>query len=105
MHQTLPQQEIRTSAPAARPAGMPLFADVRPSDVGSRVRTIPRPPDFRAAWHAMKRYVRYAGNILQYAKLKAQPHDFIEPLPRERWTETACDPDVASIKLAGARPT
>ncbi|GAC1421836.1 MAG: hypothetical protein NVSMB5_15200 [Candidatus Velthaea sp.] len=52
------------------------------------------------------RYVRYAGNVLQYAKLMAQPHDFVEPLPRERWTETACDPaDVAPIKLAGARPT
>ncbi|GAC1414571.1 MAG: magnesium protoporphyrin IX methyltransferase [Candidatus Velthaea sp.] len=36
--QTAEKQEVRTAVPSARPGGMPLFADVRPSDVGSRVR-------------------------------------------------------------------
>ncbi len=43
------------------------------------------------------RYVRFASNILQYAKLMAQPHDWAEPLPRTEWTKTCCDPGDASV--------
>jgi len=50
------------------------------------------------------RYVRYANNIGQYAKLMIQKHDYTVPLPRDRWVETASDPDdVAPIKLEGAK--
>jgi hypothetical protein len=49
------------------------------------------------------RYLRFASNILQYAKLMAQPHDWIEPLPRSEWTKTCCDPGDASVlALPGA---
>jgi magnesium-protoporphyrin IX monomethyl ester (oxidative) cyclase len=52
------------------------------------------------------RYARYANNVLQYAKLMIQPHDFVQPLPRERWTEVAPDPaDVSGLLLAGAVPS
>jgi len=49
------------------------------------------------------RYARYANNVLQYAKLMAQPHDQVEVLPRSRWTEACAMPaDEPSIELAGA---
>jgi magnesium-protoporphyrin IX monomethyl ester (oxidative) cyclase len=52
------------------------------------------------------RYARYANNILQYAKLMAQPHVWTEPLPRSEWTKTCCDPGPAhELALAGARPS
>lgn len=45
------------------------------------------------------RYVRYADNALQYAKLMAQPHDAVEELPRARWMHAcpmpAPGPDIA----------
>ncbi len=51
------------------------------------------------------RYARFANNILQYAKLMAQPHDWIEPLPRSEWTNTCADPAPAhELALAGAIP-
>ena len=35
----------------------------------------------------------------------AQPHDWVEPLPRSEWTKTCCDPGDASIlELQGAVP-
>jgi magnesium-protoporphyrin IX monomethyl ester (oxidative) cyclase len=52
------------------------------------------------------RYVRYGNNVLQYAKLMFQPHDFVETLQRSEWTNIAPDPgDITGIKLAGASPT
>jgi magnesium-protoporphyrin IX monomethyl ester (oxidative) cyclase len=52
------------------------------------------------------RYVRFADNVVQYAKLLLQPSDWVEPLPRSRWLETCCDPaDVSGIALPGATPT
>jgi hypothetical protein len=52
------------------------------------------------------RYLRWGNQVVQYAKLMAQPHDWVEPLPRSRWTETCCDPgDVSELKLEGAKPT
>jgi len=51
------------------------------------------------------RYLRFASNILQYAKLMAQKHDWSEPLPRSEWTKTCCDPgDVSGLALPGAAP-
>mgnify|MGYP000005120234 CR=1 FL=1 len=51
------------------------------------------------------RYARFASNILQYAKLMFQKHDWVEPLPRSEWTKTCCDPGDASVlKLEGAVP-
>ncbi len=49
------------------------------------------------------RYARYASNILQYAKLVAQPHDTVPALPRSEWTN-ACPMPAAepSITLEGA---
>ena len=52
------------------------------------------------------RNIRYASNLIQFFKLVFQPHDFVEPLPRDRWTETAADPDdVSGLLLPGAVPT
>jgi magnesium-protoporphyrin IX monomethyl ester (oxidative) cyclase len=52
------------------------------------------------------RYVRYASNIIQYAKLVFQPHDWVPTLPREQWLNIAPDPgDISGIALAGAKPT
>jgi magnesium-protoporphyrin IX monomethyl ester (oxidative) cyclase len=49
------------------------------------------------------RYLRFGSNILQYAKLLAQPHDWATPLPRSEWTQTCCDPgDASELALAGA---
>jgi magnesium-protoporphyrin IX monomethyl ester (oxidative) cyclase len=49
------------------------------------------------------RYARFGSNILQYAKLMFQPHDWVTPLPRERWMETCSDPaDVSELALEGA---
>ncbi|GAC1581882.1 MAG: hypothetical protein NVS3B7_17120 [Candidatus Elarobacter sp.] len=41
------------------------------------------------------RYVRYAGNVLQYAKLMIQPHDAVAPLARPAWTASCPLPDPA----------
>ena len=52
---------------------------------------------------AVVRYARFANNIFQYAKLMAQPHDWVEPLPRSEWTKTCCDPGPAhDLELVGA---
>ena len=49
------------------------------------------------------RYARFGSNILQYAKLMLQKHDWIEPLPRSEWTKTCCDPgDASGLALPGA---
>ncbi len=49
------------------------------------------------------RYVRFGSNILQYAKLMFQKHDWVEPLPRSEWTKTCCDPgDASELALPGA---
>ena len=49
------------------------------------------------------RYLRFGGNIVQYAKLMLQKHDWIEPLPRSEWTKTCCDPgDASGLALPGA---
>ncbi len=49
------------------------------------------------------RYLRFGSNILQYAKLLAQPHDWVTPLPRSEWTKTCADPgDCRDLALAGA---
>ncbi len=59
----------------------------------AKLRTVPR------------RYLRFASNVLQYAKLMAQKHDWSEPLPRSEWTKTCCDPgDVSGLVLAGVTP-
>ena len=50
------------------------------------------------------RFVRYAGNALQYAKLMAQPHDAVAPLPRGEWTQACPMPGPASVALAGVEP-
>ncbi len=51
------------------------------------------------------RYARYGSNVLQYAKLMLQPHDWVPPLPRSRWMETCCDPsDVSGLALPNAVP-
>ncbi len=51
------------------------------------------------------RYLRWGNQIVQYAKLMFQPHGFVEPLPRSRWTETCCEPsDPSGLLLAGAKP-
>jgi hypothetical protein len=51
------------------------------------------------------RYLRWADQIVQYAKLMAQPHDWVEPLPRSEWTKTCSDPgDVSGLALADATP-
>jgi magnesium-protoporphyrin IX monomethyl ester (oxidative) cyclase len=51
------------------------------------------------------RYVRYASNALQYAKLQFQPHDAVPPLPRERWTEACPMPGpLPAIDLPGTEP-
>jgi hypothetical protein len=58
------------------------------------------------AFAKVVRYVRYGSNILQYAKLLVQPHDFVSPLPRSEWLNIAPNPgDISGIKLAGAKPT
>jgi magnesium-protoporphyrin IX monomethyl ester (oxidative) cyclase len=50
------------------------------------------------------RYLRFGSNILQYAKLMVQPHDWAEPLPRNEWTQTCGDPgDASCLALAGAK--
>jgi magnesium-protoporphyrin IX monomethyl ester aerobic oxidative cyclase len=50
------------------------------------------------------RYLRFGSNILQYAKLMVQPHDWAEPLPRSEWTQTCGDPgDASCLALAGAK--
>jgi magnesium-protoporphyrin IX monomethyl ester (oxidative) cyclase len=46
------------------------------------------------------RYLRYADNVVQYAKLMIQPHNAVEPLPRSHWMN-ACPmpepgPDISS---------
>jgi hypothetical protein len=52
------------------------------------------------------RFARYADNIVQYAKLVLQPHDFVATLPRSEWINIAPDPgEISGIKLKGARPT
>ena len=50
------------------------------------------------------RYVRYADNLLQYAKLMAQPHDVVVPLARAEWTQAcpmpAPQPSIARTDVA-----
>jgi magnesium-protoporphyrin IX monomethyl ester (oxidative) cyclase len=61
---------------------------------------------FAAVQAKAMRFVRYGSNIVQYAKLMLQPHDFVEPLARSSWINIAPDPaDISGIKLAGAQPT
>lgn len=51
------------------------------------------------------RFVRYADNVLQYAKLMAQPHDAVAPLPRAEWTTSCPMPDASpTIESLGAKP-
>ena len=51
------------------------------------------------------RYARFANQIVQYAKLMLQPHDWVRPLPRSAWIETCGDPgDASGLALAGAVP-
>jgi magnesium-protoporphyrin IX monomethyl ester (oxidative) cyclase len=51
------------------------------------------------------RYVRYASNVLQYAKLMLQGHDRVAPLPRDQWLDSCPMPDAGpSIRLAGVTP-
>jgi hypothetical protein len=51
------------------------------------------------------RYLRFADNILQYAKLMAQTHDRVAPLPRERWAEACAMPEATpSIELKDVAP-
>ncbi len=52
----------------------------------------------------LMRYVNYADNVIQYAKLMLQPNYNHRPLPRERWTEACPMPADGSIKLAGVEP-
>lgn len=60
----------------------------------------------RGAISRVMRFARYGSNILQIFKLLVQPHDWVTPLPRERWLETAGDPaDTAPIAMPGAVPT
>ena len=49
------------------------------------------------------RYARFAHNILQYAKLMAQPHDWAPEVPRSEWTKVCEDPGPAhGLALEGA---
>ena len=46
---------------------------------------------------------RFASNILQYAKLMAQPHDWAPEVPRSEWTKVCEDPGPAhGLALEGA---
>ena len=65
---------------------------------GRTLRGIARFPAF------VMRYVRYAHNVVQYAKLMLQTHDDVAPLPRARWTEACPMPEDREITLAGAIP-
>jgi magnesium-protoporphyrin IX monomethyl ester (oxidative) cyclase len=38
------------------------------------------------------RYLRWGNTVLQYAKLMAQPHSYVDPLPRDRWLDVCPDP-------------
>ncbi len=66
---------------------------------GRSMRGFARLPAF------VMRYVRYADNLLQYAKLMLQPHDAVAPVPRALWGE-ACPMPAAqpTIELTGAQP-
>ena len=47
------------------------------------------------------RYVRYADNVLQYAKLMLQPHDAVPAVARADWTRACPMPgDTPTIELA-----
>jgi magnesium-protoporphyrin IX monomethyl ester (oxidative) cyclase len=51
------------------------------------------------------RYVRFADNIFQYAKLMAQKHDTLAPLPRDQWAVACPMPEPGpSIEVAGVVP-
>lgn len=51
------------------------------------------------------RYVRYASNVLQYAKLMLQPHDEIADVSRANWTQACPMPDESpTIEAAGIVP-
>jgi magnesium-protoporphyrin IX monomethyl ester (oxidative) cyclase len=66
---------------------------------GRTLKGIGRLPAF------LMRYVRYADNVVQYAKLMLQPHDAVPAVPRSRWTEACPMPDAApSIARKGATP-
>jgi len=56
----------------------------------------------RARRRVVMRYARYANNVLQYAKLMAQPHDQVEVLPRSPGPRRVRCRRRASIELAGA---
>jgi hypothetical protein len=59
-----------------------------------------------AAGAAIMRYARWANQIVQYAKLMAQPHDRVAPLSREQWIATCSEPgDVTGLRLTDAQPT
>ena len=53
------------------------------------------------------RYVRYADNVVQYAKLMLQPHDAVATIPRERWAEAcpmpAAQPTIESLRVPPVR--
>ncbi len=53
----------------------------------------------------LMRYVRYADNLVQYAKLMLQPNEAVAPVPRARWMD-ACPMPAAepSIEGGGAQP-
>ncbi len=71
----------------------------RANRMGRSVRGLARLPAIAA------RYVRYADNIMQYAKLMVQPHDRIAPLARELWTDACSMPAaVPDIALGGVEP-
>jgi len=60
---------------------------------------------WRRAPATAARFLRYADNVFQYAKLMAQPHDRVEPLPQARWTEGCAMPAPGpSIELPGVHP-
>jgi magnesium-protoporphyrin IX monomethyl ester (oxidative) cyclase len=51
------------------------------------------------------RFVRYADNVLQYAKLMAQPNERVAPVPRSRWLDACPMPSATpTIEQPGVAP-
>jgi hypothetical protein len=50
------------------------------------------------------RFLRYAHNVLQFAKLMLQPHDDVEPPARAEWTEACPMPDDFGIESTTLPP-
>jgi magnesium-protoporphyrin IX monomethyl ester (oxidative) cyclase len=65
----------------------------RRNKAGRKKQGLARLPAF------LMRYVRYASNVVQYAKLMIQPHDDIVTPPREGWAQACPMPEEGSIRM------